>query len=230
MSSLGSDDASAVVQLRAYLAQEGLGPNSKLLPERELCTKLGVSRGELRKALRVLENEGTLWRHVGKGTFVTGEPTDQTPNVAEIAKLTNPSEVMRARLCFEPRIAAEAALYAGQDDIQRMRTCQEQSTAARTWRVYENWDNQLHRVIAESARNEVLLYLFDTLNAIRRAVVWGRLRDKPERPPRDHHSFAEHARIIEAIAQRDRHEAAEAMSSHLKSVGQNLLNVPVAAE
>src|SRR3546814_6411843 len=66
----------ALTQMRAYLAQRDLPANSRLPPERELCDILGVSRGELRKALAVMESNGELWRHVGKGTFIGARPAD----------------------------------------------------------------------------------------------------------------------------------------------------------
>ena len=59
----------ALIQLRAWLAQRDLPEDGRLPPERELIEILGVTRGELRKALAALENNGELWRHVGKGTF-----------------------------------------------------------------------------------------------------------------------------------------------------------------
>ena len=57
----------ALIQLRAWLAQRDLPEDGRLPPERELIEILGVTRGELRKALAALENNGELWRHVGKG-------------------------------------------------------------------------------------------------------------------------------------------------------------------
>ena len=51
--------------------------------------------------------------------------------------------------------------------------------------------------------------MFDTLNAVRRTVVWGRLRDEDPRPPADHHSFAEHEAIVAAIEERDLAGAAQ---------------------
>jgi DNA-binding FadR family transcriptional regulator len=220
----------ALTQLRAYLAQHDLPSNSRLPPERELCDILGVSRGELRKALAVMESNGELWRHVGKGTFIGARPTKEYSDVAAIAALTNPREVMQARLLIEPQIAREAALNATAGDIAELKQCMIASRQAQTWRQYENSDNRLHRAVAEAAHNTVLLALFDTLNAVRRAVVWGRLRDKVDRPPADHHSFVEHEALVRAIEERDMDGASQAMLRHLSHVQGNLLAPRAAAE
>ena len=220
----------ALVQLQAYLTQLDLPADSRLPPERELCESLGVSRGDLRKALAVLERDGRIWRHVGKGTFVGSRPIGETVAVSEIAARSNPSDVMRARLILEPELTREAALHATLDDIAAMRHSLAQMRQAATWRQYENLDNLLHRQIAQASRSTLLLGMFDVLNAIRRAVVWGRLRVEGARPPDDHHSFAEHDRIVDAIADRDLGGAAAAMRAHLAEVGRHLIPLREAAE
>lgn len=78
-------------------------------------------------------------------------------------------------------------------------------------------------MIAESTQNSLLLALLDTLNAVRRAVVWGRLRASKVKPDPDHHSFAEHDAIVAAIADRDMERAAGAMRRHLESVERKLM-------
>jgi len=221
---------SALTQLRAYLTQEDLAVNARLPAERELSELLGVSRGDLRKALATLESEGELWRHVGKGTFVGSKPVEERFSIAMVSGQTNPAEVMRTRLLIEPEITREAALHATSAEIAEMRACLVGSRQARNWRQYENFDNRLHRTIAKAAHNTLLLALFDTLNAVRRAVVWGRLRDQPVKPPADHHSFAEHELIVEAIEERDLDRAAARMRRHLQSVRRNLIELRQAAE
>lgn len=230
MDNLGNDAHAALVQLQAYLAQMDLSGETRLPPERELCESLGVSRGDLRKALAVLERDGRIWRRVGKGTFVGSGPIEETIDISSIAGRTSPADAMRARLIIEPEIAREAALHATLDDITAMRQSMAQTRAAETWRQYENADNLLHRQIAQASRNNVLLGLFDVLNAVRRTVVWGRLRSDSARPPASHHSFADHERIIDAIADRDLAGAAAAMRSHLQQVERRLLNLHEAAE
>ncbi len=219
----------ALTQLKAYLAQHRLPEKARLPSERVLCEELGVSRGELRKSLAILEAEGAIWRHVGKGTFLGARPVQELSTVGGIADLTNPREVMRARLLLEPSLAGEAALNASGADLEEMDRCVVAARRVESWRHYENWDNRLHRAVAEAAGNTVLLALFDLLNAVRRTVVWGRLRPKPERPPADHHSFAEHEAIVAAIHERDTIGATEAMRAHLVKVEQKLVTVRTAA-
>ena len=221
---------SALTQLRAFLAQQELPLNGRLPPERALARQLGVTRTALRNALARLEAEGRLWRHVGKGTFAGSRPIEDLTNLAATTNRTNPAEVMRTRLLIEPEIARLAALNATAADVEEMRLCMARSRAAASWRQYESWDNRLHRAIAEATRNSLLLALFDTLNAVRRAVVWGRLRANKTRPDPDHHSFAEHEAVVAAIAERDMERAAACMRRHLESVERNLLRPRAAAE
>ncbi|MDO9413294.1 MAG: FCD domain-containing protein [Pseudolabrys sp.] len=222
----GSTTSAAVlVQVRSFLATREDGLDARLPPERELSNLLGVSRTELRKALAELEAEGEIWRHVGKGTFVGGRPIDTVADIAALAQRTSPAEAMQARLSLEPEIARLAALHARPEDIAAMRACLDHQRAAGTWREYESWDNRLHRSIAEATQNSLLLGLLDTLNAVRRAVTWGRMRPSGRPMPRpDHHSFAEHAEIIQAIAERDMAAAAAVMRKHLMSVQSKLLD------
>lgn len=205
------ESANALGQLRAYLARTTLAADSRLPPERTLSQALGVTRAELRKALSVLESEGQLWRHVGKGTFLGNRPLDTLADIAAISHRTNPAEVMRTRLLLEPEVARLAALNASPAQIAEMQTCLKKSREAGSWRQYEAWDNRLHRVIAEATQNNLLLSLLDTLNAVRRAVAWSRPRKNPVKPDPDHHSFAEHEAIVGAIAERDMGRAAAGM-------------------
>ncbi|WP_245409813.1 FadR/GntR family transcriptional regulator [Pararhizobium haloflavum] len=208
----------ALVQLRAYLSQRQLKVNSRLPPERELSQLVGASRGELRKALAILEEEGAVWRHVGKGTFVGDAVITDTYNLAAVAQRTNPQEVMRARFAIEPVLAGEAAHHSSPLDIAALQNCTANSREAASWRHYEAFDNRFHKLIADAAKNQVLSAMFDVLSGIRRTVVWGLDREETDRPPRDHHSFDEHDRIVEAIERRDRAAAAAAMLQHLVSV------------
>ena len=216
------EDAEIVNRLRDYLTKAELGPRGRLPPERDLAPALGASRAELRKALDVLEREGQIWRHVGKGTFVGPRPPALL-DVVELAGRTNPMQVMRARIAVEPELAKLAALNASAGEIRELQALNRACRATRTWREYEALDARFHHGIANAAHNLVLLTLLDTLNAVRRSVTWGRPRPEGECPPPSHHSFADHDRIVEAISLREPTDAAAAMRAHLEKVEDRLV-------
>lgn len=220
---IGSQDGhAAYVQLQAFLTEATRSGRDRLPPERTLCQLLGVSRGELRKALALAEREGQIWRHVGKGTFVGQRPESSAAHVTEIANLTNPREVMRSRLILEPELCREAARHANAADFEELELCVQRCAEAPSWRHYENWDNRFHRAIAQATHNELLIGLFDLLNSVRRAVVWGRQRRDPAGPRPDHHSHTDHRAIAAAIRERDGEAAANTMRRHLDNVRANL--------
>src|SRR5215471_15821646 len=70
-----------LTRLRQLITEEGLASDGRIPPERALASELGVGRRSLRRALDVLEKEGRISRHQGRGTFVntgvnTGVNTD----------------------------------------------------------------------------------------------------------------------------------------------------------
>lgn len=218
-----SSETAALVQLRAYIADAGLGLGDRLPPERLLAGQLGVGRADLRRALDALAREGRLWRHVGKGTFLSDNADAPAADpVSALAKRVSPADVARARLALEPAIAREAAIHATAEGIATLRATALRARRAASWREYEALDNQLHREIAEQTASQTLLALFDQLNTLRRMVVWGRTDRRGVRPPEDHASFAEHDRVIAALAARDPDAAQAAMRGHLRTVADRL--------
>lgn len=215
----------ALSGLRQYIQSSGLKPGQRLPSERKLTAELGYSRNTLRKALDALEREGTIWRHVGKGTFVAATVDDldsMTASPIELGKQLTPFRMMRARLAVEPAIAREAAINASGDALSRMRIAMERARAAENWKLYEVQDDHFHRAIAEASDNLLLLSIFDQLNLVHRAVAWGSVTRQSIKPPSNHTSFKEHADIASAISNREPAAAYDAMRVHLKSVSGRL--------
>ena len=63
------------LQMLADIKEGRLNVGDMLLPECELCEKLGVSRPTVRQAMGELVAEGHLTRCKGKGTFVSAPPS-----------------------------------------------------------------------------------------------------------------------------------------------------------
>lgn len=209
-------------RLRVYVVETRLSEDGRLPNERTMAAALGVTRAELRKCLAVLECEGHIWRQVGKGTFVGPRPP-RSPDIAELATRTNPTQMMRARIALEPELAHLAALNASAGEIAELQELTRACRTARNWREYEARDARFHHCIANAARNPVLLAMLDTLNGVRRAVTWGRPRPEGDRPAPSHHSFTDHDAIVDAIAHGEAAKAADAMRRHLQTVEDRLV-------
>jgi GntR family transcriptional regulator len=60
-------------KIKRLIKDSHLVPGQTLPSETELANILGVSRGSLREALRILEDEGVILKRHGIGTFITSE-------------------------------------------------------------------------------------------------------------------------------------------------------------
>jgi DNA-binding FadR family transcriptional regulator len=208
--------------LRRFITSEGLAHNDRLPPERALTGLFGVTRAELRKALAALEEDGLIWRHVGRGTFVGARPVHNLDDVTFLGQLASPAQVLEARLAIEPELARLASLHGVKSDFVQIRAWAERGRTAGDWRSYEASDNNFHRAVARATRNKLLVHLFDTLNIVRRSIVWNQPRAS-QRPAEDHFSFDQHDAIAAAIEDHDPAEAARRMRDHIRSVRERIL-------
>ena len=152
-------------KLSQLLASGRYPAQSRLPPERELARLLGVSRSGLREGLEILEAEERIWRHVGKGTFVGPRPLGGASGLDLVSAMTSPDKVLEVRLLVEPLIARLAAMRATSSEIENMRRLLEKSEAARDVKAWELWDGTLHRAVAQSAHNQLLLAARDPSRA-----------------------------------------------------------------
>lgn len=208
------------------LLESGRFPSqSRLPPERELAEELGTTRTNLRPALAVLEAEGKIWRHVGRGTFVgRRSPAAGAPALNLLMQATNPTEIMETRLIIEPRVAGLAALRATAGDIAHLQHCLEKGIASVTdIKTYELWDATLHEAIAESSHSTLLGALLKALSALRESdALWGRLKQASLTRERQHIYNDQHRRCVETISNRDANAAETAMREHLSTVQMDL--------
>lgn len=219
---VANDPEAALDALREAICQGGYAPGDRLPPERLLARKLGVSRSALRRGLDALARDGAIRRHVGRGTFIATDPAAVPVHAADLSRIVTPHQMMRARLALEPAIAREAALGASGEGLDHLRAARDTAARSASWGAYEVADDAFHRAIARATANPLMLALFDQLNAVRRAVAFGNVVRRSERPPSDHTSFTEHQAIVAAIESRAAEAAHAAMRRHLKSVSDRL--------
>ena len=221
-----TDNSSLVLgRLRLLVTSGDIGPGGRLPTERELSERLNVGRRAVRRALEALQAEGLLWRRQGKGTFV-GLPPDPTGVLAaEIAGETGAEDILEARRCIEPALAALSAQHATPEDVRRMRQIAERIRTARDPDGVELWDGALHRLIAETAGNRVLLTAFSLLDEIRTSGQWRDLRERARSDDSQEVYGGHHREIIDRIEAGDAAGAGEAMRQHLETLAGRVRDV-----
>jgi DNA-binding FadR family transcriptional regulator len=214
-------------KLKSLLESDRFAEKKRLPPERILSLELGVSRAVLRGALSVLEREGKIWRHVGRGTFI-GSPLDKVPEPEDISKVsavTNPAEIMEARLIIEPKLAALAAVRITMSEISALELYLERSRNSEKTADFEKWDELLHQTIARATDNSLLISLFMVIHKVRQSDIWGNLKAVSLTGDRRKIYNQQHHDLVEALRARDAGNAGQIMREHLETIRSHLLNV-----
>lgn len=203
-------------------ADGSLSPGEKLPTERELAQRFAVARNAVRKILAQLEAEGSIERHVGRGTFVSSAPGTAVEPATAPATHISPAELMEARLRIEPAIAELVVTNATSADFDRMETCLEKAEHAATLDEFELWDAALHQAMASASHNRFVIRILDIVTAVRQRSEWGKLKDRIVTRERRLEYQQEHRAIVAALKDRDEKRAKEAIVAHLHRAQRNL--------
>lgn len=206
-------------QITDWIARQGLRPGDRLPPERELATRLGVSRATLSQALVALEVVGVVTVRHGDGTIVTEEAARRASarsiSDAVRAHADRIPDVIEARDALETKLAALAAERRTDDDLA---TIDEALTFMAAdveagGRGVEG-DERFHSAVTAAAHSPVLAEMMGSLSEL---ILETRLESLSQ-PGRPAASLAGHQRIADAIRAGDPAAAAEAMHAHVELV------------
>jgi GntR family transcriptional repressor for pyruvate dehydrogenase complex len=190
-----------------------LAPGARLPAERELCTRLEISRSTLRQALTALAQSGHLHavRGRGGGTFVAERPPPADPPSRSV--LESWQGACDVRLAVELGIAALAAGRATEDEIaplDELVTAMDDMTE--DFSGYRQADVRFHIGLAEATRSPRLVALA--------TEAQGQMTDLISyiaHPPEIlEHSNAQHAQLLKRIRARDADGAVRIMAEHLR--------------
>jgi GntR family transcriptional repressor for pyruvate dehydrogenase complex len=204
-------------RLREFINDQALEPGDRLMSERELAQRLGVSRTSVRQALTALRVGGIVDIRHGDGIFLLRSPEEVVPPLVEelLASHAQLPSIMEVREGLESQTARLAARRRTEADLATLRdTLEAMSAAIDAGEDGANADRDFHGAIARASRNDILIGLMEQLAepiALTRRASLAR----PGRPPR---SLAAHRTILDAIESRDEEGAVKAMGDHLRVV------------
>jgi DNA-binding GntR family transcriptional regulator len=194
----------------AAITEHRLAPGTRLREER-LAELFGVSRTQVRPVLQRLEHEGLVERQPRRGAVVAAPSGAATAQIFEARRLVEPWLV---RCCCEHADRAGLKRLAGVvRDEERAREEGDQRAVVRL-------SGDFHRVLADLAGNQPLAQLMHGLTVrtclaivTNRASIGSTCRED------------EHARIVQAIAERNPRRAMKLMTEHLDHI-ESALNEP----
>ncbi|WZB63262.1 GntR family transcriptional regulator [Achromobacter xylosoxidans] len=197
-------------KIQAAIVTGEMAPGSKI-SEPELARIHGVSRGPLREALHRLEGQRLLVRVPHAGARVVSLSQQE---LCELYEIRESLEGMACRLAAERMPAAEV------QELRRVLEAHERDEAFQAGLGYyqQEGDYDFHYRIVKGSGNQMLFrMLCDELYQLAR-MYRIQYSTTPNRPRQ---SFAEHHRILDAIADRDG-ELAALMRRHIRASRLNI--------
>lgn len=185
---------------RAILVGE-FAPGSKLI-EATLAEKLGVSRGPVREAFRMLEEAGLVRNEKNRGVFVRDIPIDEAVEIFDL------------RAAMDELVGRQLASHITPAQLKEIRGLvdqMEKAVKADDTRHYHLLNLQFHDRLVEMAGNRKLTAIYRKL--IKELSLFRRLNlaDGWLMPI----SAGEHRQIVKAIASGDADAAGRAMFDHV---------------
>src|SRR5450755_1406582 len=200
---LQTSSLSSVVQseLERMILSGELPPGEKLT-EVALAARLGVSRGPLREAFRMLEEAGLVRTEKNRGVFVRNLPVEEAVEIFDLR--ASMEELVGRRL-------AQRITPAALKEIRGMVEQMEQAVKAKDAPTYHQLNLRFHDRLVELAGNGKLTAIYRKL--IKELSLFRRLNlaDGWLMPI----SVGEHRQIVKAIASGDAELAGRAMLEHV---------------
>jgi len=197
-------------RIQSAIIKGEIAPGSKI-SEPELARTYGISRGPLREAIHRLEGQRLLVRvpHVGARVVSLSH--------AELIELYEIRESLEGMAC---RLAAERMTAEEIDDLRRVLDTHERDAAFQAGVGYyqQEGDFDFHyRIIQGSGNKTLTQMLCDLYQLVRMYRI--QFSATPNRPRQ---AFAEHHRILDAIADRDGELAELLMRRHIGASKRNI--------
>lgn len=202
-----------VLQMERMILSGDLRPGAKLR-ELALAEAMGVRRGPLREAIRILEGRRLLERTPNAGVSVINPTLD---DFEQLLVTREALEGMAARLAAENMTSSE--IHALRNMVTALEKIDTQEV--KPFGVFDTGpDRDFHRNIAMGSRNRRIAQLLcEDLYSLLRLFRFRAAQARPDASI----THAEHRAIIDCIQRRDADGAEVAMRAHVRRSRQTLL-------
>lgn len=209
-------------QLQDLILRGRLKPGERLLTERELAQRFGVSRPTVRDAIQRLVAMHWLEHRQGQGTFVsaTDPGADRNPLVAVLdGRDAGLMDLLEVRLGLECNAVILAARRATEEDLREIeRGVRGMTAAIGDGRLGSDADITFHMAIAQATKNLVQSHIMRSFYDLLFQGLRNKLRHLYREPANLEAALRQHSDILEAIRRRDPDAAHASMRQHIRFV------------
>lgn len=184
----------AAEALRAEIRSGRWAVGSRVPNEATLSETLGVSRGTIREAVRVLASQGLLDVRHGSGTYVRS--LVETDGALDLARRASLRDRFETRCALDVEAARLATLRANAATIARLRAllAQRGNSDKGDRAAFIARDFAFHRAVVAASNNRAMVELYDFFSAtIAETIEATTMGDLPEP------DMAAHMAIVDAI-------------------------------
>lgn len=209
-------------QIKNMIENGDIKPGDKLLSVRELAEQFQVGRSAVREALSALQAMGLIEMKQGEGTYVRQLSPSEILKDKYSAILMEDEHIeslLEVRKIIESAAAELAAQRRDLDDLARLKEAlqlMEKDLNSGTHGEKADW--LFHYNIAKAAKNEMLVYIIETISdSMKQNLRSNReiLFSKEGMPQK---LLEDHQNIYNAIERKDSEEAKNYLYNHLQQV------------
>jgi DNA-binding GntR family transcriptional regulator len=203
-----TDTVTLLDTLRMAIVHGELPPGQRLV-ENDLAAQFQTSRGAVREALVLLENEGLVARRRNRGAWVRPVSLEEAIEITEVRAVLE-------GLCAAK--AAAAATVADRKELRDIGTAMQQAVRNGDIVTYNATSQQVHTRIRELAHQQTVSDVLDRLRykSVRYQFSVALLPGRPAE------GLKEHMAVIKAVTSGSPDLAEQTMRQHLMSVIQAL--------
>lgn len=212
--------------LKEYIVRQGLRPGDRLPSEAELIAALGMSKGTVREATRMLAAQGLIRTRTGPGGGAFVDDVSRDHAMAMLANFfyfrdLSVADLYQLRIQLEPEVAAMLAGRIPPETMARFRT----ETArfdhpprdAAEERAQHVASLAFHRELAELCPNPLLSFVVGFIARILADLTVMRRLYEPHSHELWEQGHRYHALLLDALEGQDPDHARQTMRAHMQA-------------
>jgi DNA-binding GntR family transcriptional regulator len=203
--------AAAAEHIRQEIIRGNLLPGTPL-HEVELSTTLDISRGSLREALRLLQQEGLVEVIPYRGAFVARLTPKKVKEIYTLRTLLEPYAV---RLCVENKVFNNEDYEEMENLVERLGEFEKSGDDAEAIQV----DMRFHELICQGCQHSLLMEVLTNLQSLTLMLILNTKLYHSDITPDD----VSHQAILDSIMSGDPEQVEQVVREHILDAGSSLV-------